>query len=425
MAVSFIGAASGQASATLPAHAVGDLIIVFAIRDGSTTAPGLPAGHDYGTDTLTWAGTTCAGRLSWKIADTTSEATGTFGQTSCLIAHVYRGAEIGDIATGGGAAADVTYPAIPGFSGSAWAMRVAGHREGDTALETPPGSYTHRQTRNMVGANPAEAASFDTNGDVASVISEDVAVGGTASGWVAASIEILAAGAAGSSGSLSGTEGADAGALTGDVLVQGSISGTEGADSSSLSGDVVVSGSFTGTDGADAGAFSGAVASSEVAGFLAAVEGADEAIFSGEAESPPATPPTERIWPGFRPYAGEDAKLAKALRAAYVKIRSMDGLPDETVGWALSAIARGMTEGFPGFLPPADVVDWDVLADGEAGTSLLAAFNRIIAGLSPQKAERKPRKVKHLGKAPKAKKHGPTPEEIEAEDDEDWLLLAV
>jgi len=42
MSLTRVGSAKGVTSATLPTHQAGDLIIGFAYRDGSTTAPTIP-----------------------------------------------------------------------------------------------------------------------------------------------------------------------------------------------------------------------------------------------------------------------------------------------------------------------------------------------------------------------------------------------
>lgn len=79
-------------------------------------------------------------------------------------------------------------------------------------------------------------------------------------------------------GTLSGTEGADVAALTGDVIVQGSLSGVEGADAPAFVGTVPVQGTLAATDGADSAALTGGVV---VQGTLAATEGADSGAFTG------------------------------------------------------------------------------------------------------------------------------------------------
>jgi hypothetical protein len=101
-------------------------------------------------------------------------------------------------------------------------------------------------------------------------------------------------------GSLTGTEGADTGAFTGDVLVQGSFSGTEGADVAALAGDVIVQGSLSGTEGADAGEFTGSVANDRT-GTLDATEGADTASFAGNVPFQPSRAGGPALGPQFYP----------------------------------------------------------------------------------------------------------------------------
>ena len=83
-------------------------------------------------------------------------------------------------------------------------------------------------------------------------------------------------------GSFSGTEAADAAAISGDIVVQGTAAATEGADSAAVAGDVIVQGTATSVEGADAAEFAGTVAESGgVTGTVAAMDGADLATFSG------------------------------------------------------------------------------------------------------------------------------------------------
>lgn len=81
---------------------------------------------------------------------------------------------------------------------------------------------------------------------------------------------------------LTGVEGADVGAFTGDVYILGSAAATEGSDVGAFAGtvaDTVASGSLAATDGADAGAFAGSVITA--GGTFVGVEGADVGAFMG------------------------------------------------------------------------------------------------------------------------------------------------
>ena len=182
------GAANGTTSATIPTHAVGDLIIAKAFRDGSTTQPTQPTGVGW-NQIMVQAGTTCCARWAYKFASSSSETTGTWTNASALEIAVYSGIDrIGASASQAGTAASVTYPALTMQFGNSWVLSSAGHRSVNTTLETPPSGMTFRNGR--VDA-VAEAAVFDTNGLVTSFSSRSVNVGGTASGWVSGSIELI------------------------------------------------------------------------------------------------------------------------------------------------------------------------------------------------------------------------------------------
>lgn len=180
------GAANGSTTATIPSHVSGDLLVAFAFRDGSTTQPTLPAGW---TSIRTQAGTTCCGRWAWKRAASSSETSGTWTNATELEIAVYSGVDrVGASASLAGTAASVTYPALTMQFGNSWVSASAGHRSINTTLETPPSGMTLRDNR--LDAT-AESAIFDTNGRVTSFTSRSVSVGGTASGWVAGSVELV------------------------------------------------------------------------------------------------------------------------------------------------------------------------------------------------------------------------------------------
>src|SRR6185437_8029609 len=101
-AISEIGTCSGTTScASVPAHQVGDLFIVYAGRDGSTTAATLPTGWtNVGTSSIN--GTSTADsvvRVACKVATTTSETVTGFTNAGAIIATIYRGQASGGCAT--------------------------------------------------------------------------------------------------------------------------------------------------------------------------------------------------------------------------------------------------------------------------------------------------------------------------------------
>ena len=196
--ITFVGQAVGTTSAALPTFVAGDLALVFAFRDGSTTLPTLPAGW---TSVLAPTGAnTCSMRVGYRVLVSGDTTTGTWTSASRLVVHVYRSttaiAYPGASASASGASTTVSYPALSGGSamkrtdGTSWVAGFAGHRSVDTALETPPTGMTNRS--DGVDAT-AEAAGHDTNGGVASRSLQTVSVGGTSSGWFGATVEIVEA----------------------------------------------------------------------------------------------------------------------------------------------------------------------------------------------------------------------------------------
>jgi hypothetical protein len=192
MALSFVGASSGVASASLPSGwQAGDLAVVFAYRDGNNTAPTLPTGW---TDIISGGANTNSERVGYRVLQAGDTGTGTWTNATSVVCLVYRGqrgsAPIGASAQNGGNSTTVNYPALTlqDTSGNSWVAGFAGHRSTDTALETPPTGMVNRA--NVVDATD-EAAGHDTNGGVTSWPSTNVSVGGTASGWRSAVVEIL------------------------------------------------------------------------------------------------------------------------------------------------------------------------------------------------------------------------------------------
>lgn len=198
--VRFIGAATGTTSATPPTHQPGDLIVAFPFRDGSATLPTLPTGQDWTSVLSPTGANTCSMRLAAKIADSSSEATGTFTSATSLIVHVYRPRpgvtlSIGAAASASGASTTVSFPALAlqDPSGNSYVAGFAGSRSVNTTLESPPTGMVNRST--VVDATD-EAAGHDTNGGVTSWPLTTKAVGGTSSGWWGATVEIKATGSA-------------------------------------------------------------------------------------------------------------------------------------------------------------------------------------------------------------------------------------
>lgn len=195
MAISRIGSQTGTTSLTIPAHQAGDLIVAFAFRDGSTTAPTLPSGQNWSSPSnATRAGTTCSHRTAYKIATSSSEATGTFTNATSLIVVVYRGVDknqpIGTNTVNSGSSTSIGYAATNpvNLDGSSWLLGFCGHRSTDVTIETAPSGMT-----NITSVSDAtdECAAHDTNaGRTTNWSATNASVGGTSSGWTSHVLEI-------------------------------------------------------------------------------------------------------------------------------------------------------------------------------------------------------------------------------------------
>jgi len=183
-------ASAGATSVTLPTHVTGDLIIVFAYRDGNTTQPTLPAGFT-AISNASGANTNSA-TLGYKIAASGSETSGTWTNANAIMAVVIGGANaapIGGSGVGSTANATVTYPTLTmsDASGNSVVLCFCGHRSVNTTLETPPIGML--RVASFTNAT-CELACHVTEGGVTAFASRGVLVGGTASGWRAHSVEI-------------------------------------------------------------------------------------------------------------------------------------------------------------------------------------------------------------------------------------------
>lgn len=198
MSISFVGAATGTTSATLPAHAAGDVLLAFAHRDGNTTAPSLPAGW---TDLGSSGANVNSSRIGYKVAASSGETSGTWTNATGLVVLVYRGCAagdpIGDVVGTGSSSLIISYPALTMqvTDGSSWVVGVAGHRSNDTTgFGTAPSGMTNRS---YVQDATATIIGNDTAGGVSSWSAQTVTATGTSGGWRSWSVELLAAAEAG------------------------------------------------------------------------------------------------------------------------------------------------------------------------------------------------------------------------------------
>lgn len=191
MALALVGSATGTNSHGLPVGwAPGDIAVTFAYRDGSTTAPALPGTF---ANIVTGGANTNSSRSGARILQS-GDTTFSWTNATSVVCLVYRASggtvSVGASARGSGSSSTITYPAITlqDTSGPSWVLRFAGHRSTDVAIETvPSGGFTYRTS---VSDATDEAAGFDTAGGVTSMASGTAAVGGTASGFEAHTIEL-------------------------------------------------------------------------------------------------------------------------------------------------------------------------------------------------------------------------------------------
>lgn len=192
-----ITGATGTNTVTPPAHQAKDVFILFAFRDGSNTAPTVPSGQGWQTLSAAAGGNTCSSILVGKECTSSSEGVGTFTNASACILLRLRGADwnniVGAVADTGNTTSSVDYPALGTFTrtdGSSLGLFFSGHRNVNTSLESPPSGTTF-----IIGQVDAtcEVAAFKSTAGISSWSQQSVAVGGSAGGWRAKSMEALSA----------------------------------------------------------------------------------------------------------------------------------------------------------------------------------------------------------------------------------------
>lgn len=185
--VSRVGTNSAEAtSATLPAGTLtGDIAIVFAFRDGSTTPPTLPAGY---TNINSAGSNACSFRCGWKLLGPSDTTTGTWTNATGIMVVVMRGLDpikpFSASAIQAGATSPSNYGATTTLAimNNQWFIAFQGHVSVDTTtLSNAPTGYTN--IINALGATQ-DMVAFSTSGPVeAGFAFNTVAPGGTAAGW--------------------------------------------------------------------------------------------------------------------------------------------------------------------------------------------------------------------------------------------------
>ncbi len=198
-AITYIGSATAAATTvTLPTHQAGDLILIFAFRDSSSTAPSLPSGYTSKATASSDDFDGAAMRLGYKIAASGSETSGTWTNATQLVCHVYRGV---DQTTPLGASGGTTrqtqgtttasYPTLTlsVANGTSWIAGFGGSENTTSAIDTAPAGMVQRATAT---AASSEVAGFDTFGGRAAWTAQTVALGGSNYDWIVRNVEILA-----------------------------------------------------------------------------------------------------------------------------------------------------------------------------------------------------------------------------------------
>lgn len=198
MSLSRVGGSSAAAtSIAIPAHVAGDLIVIWAYRDGNTTPPTKPTASGTVPAWVTVDGPTGANANSaicaYFLATGTTETSGTWTNATGMSVEVWRGADVnplgghaqsgGSVGSGGNLAVPAITPTDP--TGNSIFLLFAGWQT-VTAWSTAPAGYTQRSNV----ATECEALTKDTT-----TTDGAVNVSGTASGaggYRTQQLEILA-----------------------------------------------------------------------------------------------------------------------------------------------------------------------------------------------------------------------------------------
>jgi hypothetical protein len=189
MAISFVGAAAAAAaSVALPSGwQVGDLAVVFAHRDGSTTSPSLASGW---TNIQAAGANTNSARSGYRVLQSGDTTTGTWTNATSIIVVVLRGHDpsspIGAFTQTGAQSSSMAFNALTlqVGDGTSWVLLMGGHRTATDVHTTALSGTTNRSgSTNDICAHTAE--------DVASWATTSKTVNAS-SGWRTHSIEVRA-----------------------------------------------------------------------------------------------------------------------------------------------------------------------------------------------------------------------------------------
>lgn len=195
MAAKVIGTATSAAAinVAIPTHRVGDLIVIAAYRDGSTTTPSKPAASGtvpaWVDITNNTGANTNSMRTAYFIATATNHTSGDWtnatGMMAIVVENFNEGAPIGASAESGGTAnGSATVPSITlqDATGNSLILNFMGHRT-VTSWSAAPSGYTSR-------AATATECQVGTKNVSTSAGSQAWSCSSTNSGYRGAQIEI-------------------------------------------------------------------------------------------------------------------------------------------------------------------------------------------------------------------------------------------
>lgn len=199
MAITYISSAVSGTTAitTMPTHATGDLLLMWAYRTGSTSAPTIPSGWTTVSSGTGGGGSSNAYALAYKVAASSSETSGTWTSATHLELQVYRGQAslpIGasSVTTGLSSGTTITLPALTlnDTDGSSYVAAFYGHR---TQFTPPTTNTTNLSYRNSVSSASGTAGTYGSATGISTLAAQNITISATASNYIPAVVEIIAA----------------------------------------------------------------------------------------------------------------------------------------------------------------------------------------------------------------------------------------
>lgn len=191
-AIALVSSSSGNGNTiTMPTHATGDRLLMWAFRGGSIVAPTPPAGW---TSVVIGGGSGCSGLVGTKVAASSSETSGTWTNATQLIVLVYRNvSSIGAFDMDTGAANNFVVPGLTlnQRNGTSWVVTFTGTSVvGQTWPVNTGNGYPLRESyEGIFGQN--DIAAYHTNHGVSSFPADIVTYGGSSPGFQTAAVELV------------------------------------------------------------------------------------------------------------------------------------------------------------------------------------------------------------------------------------------